>query len=41
MPHEDAAYDEFIDQFYEAHRDRAVDEFTAERLTSYYQSDDS
>jgi len=36
MTPEEAAYEDFIAQLYEEHKKEAIEEFTVERLQSYY-----
>jgi len=36
MTHEEAAYEDYIAQLYEEHKKEAIEEFTDERLQSYY-----
>ena len=36
MTPDEAAYEEYMDKLYEEHREVAIEEFTGERLQSYY-----
>jgi hypothetical protein len=36
MTHEEAAYDDYMADLYDEHRKEAIEEFTSERLSSYY-----
>lgn len=36
MSYDEAAYEQYMDDLYEEHRKEAIEEFTADRLSSYY-----
>jgi len=36
MTHDEARYEEYMDQLYEEHKEQAIQEFIGERLQSYY-----